>query len=74
MTAAPASRRRCAVVGLGSRARLYTQALSGPYADRVDLVGFCDTTAHRMAVHNEWVSAAHAGRWRRAATWSRRSR
>ncbi|QIY74287.1 Gfo/Idh/MocA family oxidoreductase [Streptomyces sp. RLB1-33] len=59
----PASpRRRAAVVGLGARAQLYTDALTGPHADRVDLVGFCDANTHRMAVHNEWIAAAHPGR------------
>lgn len=59
----PASpRRRAAVVGLGARAQLYTEALTGPHADRVDLVGLCDANAHRMAVHNEWTAAAHPGR------------
>ncbi|MFE7276422.1 Gfo/Idh/MocA family protein [Streptomyces sp. NPDC057623] len=52
------ARRRCAVVGLGARARLFTTALAGPYADRVDLVGFCDVNPHRMAVHNEWIGAS----------------
>lgn len=52
------ARRRCAVVGLGARARLFTQALAGPYADRVDLVGFCDVNPHRMAVHNDWIGAS----------------
>ncbi|MFC8195591.1 Gfo/Idh/MocA family protein [Streptomyces sp. NPDC057298] len=56
------SRRRCAVVGLGARARLFTEALAGPYADRVDLVGFCDVNAHRMAVHNGWIADDHPGR------------
>jgi predicted dehydrogenase len=51
------ARRRCAVVGLGARARLFTAALAGPYADRVELVGFCDVNPHRMAVHNEWIGA-----------------
>ncbi len=55
-------RRRCAVVGLGARARMFTQALSGPYADRIDLVGFCDVNTHRMAVHNAWLAADHPGR------------
>jgi predicted dehydrogenase len=59
----PASpRRRAAVVGLGARAQLYTEALTGPHADRVDLVGLCDVNAHRMAVHHEWIAAAHPGR------------
>lgn len=52
-----ARRRRCAVVGLGARAQLFTRALSGPYADRVELVGFCDVNAHRMAVHSQWIGA-----------------
>ncbi|MEU9284287.1 Gfo/Idh/MocA family oxidoreductase [Streptomyces sp. NPDC048275] len=55
-------RRRCAVVGLGARAQLYTEALSGPHADLIELVGFCDVNTHRMAVHNEWITAAHPGR------------
>ncbi|KPI21077.1 oxidoreductase domain protein [Actinobacteria bacterium OK074] len=61
-TAARAPRRRCAVVGLGARARMFTEALTGPYADRVDLVGLCDVNAHRMAVHNDWIAADHPGR------------
>ncbi|GAA1184843.1 Gfo/Idh/MocA family oxidoreductase [Streptomyces hebeiensis] len=56
------ARRRCAVVGLGARAQLFTEALTGPYADRIDLVGFVDVNAHRMAVHNDWIAAAHPGR------------
>ncbi|MGW0820280.1 Gfo/Idh/MocA family protein [Streptomyces sp. NPDC002845] len=62
MTTVPAHRRRCAVVGLGARARLYTEALTGPYADRMDLVGLCDVNAHRMAVHNAWIAADQPGR------------
>ncbi|MFD7407898.1 Gfo/Idh/MocA family protein [Streptomyces sp. NPDC059866] len=62
MTFDTAPRRRCAVVGLGARARLYTQALAGPYADRVDLVGFCDVNAHRMDVHNDWIASVHPDR------------
>ncbi|MGW6904755.1 Gfo/Idh/MocA family protein [Streptomyces sp. NPDC054940] len=56
------ARRRAAVVGLGSRARLFTQALAGPYADRFELAGFCDVNAHRMAVHDAWLTDAHPGR------------
>ncbi|MCX4904401.1 Gfo/Idh/MocA family protein [Streptomyces sp. NBC_00878] len=68
-TASPAAavfgageRRRCAVVGLGARARMFTEALTGPYADRIELVGFCDVNAHRMAVHNGWIAADHPRR------------
>ncbi|MFD3313196.1 Gfo/Idh/MocA family protein [Streptomyces sp. NPDC058694] len=59
---AAGKRRRCAVVGLGARARMFTSALTGPYADRIELVGFCDVNARRMAVHNEWIAADHPGR------------
>ncbi|MEV5843585.1 Gfo/Idh/MocA family oxidoreductase [Streptomyces sp. NPDC051985] len=52
------ARRRCAVVGLGARARLFTQALAGPYANRAELVGFCDVNPYRMAVHNDWTGAS----------------
>ncbi|MGW6733788.1 Gfo/Idh/MocA family protein [Streptomyces sp. NPDC055013] len=54
--------RRAAVVGLGARARLFTEALAGPYADRFDLAGFCDVNSRRMAVHNAWLAEAHPGR------------
>ncbi|MFI6199996.1 Gfo/Idh/MocA family oxidoreductase [Streptomyces phaeochromogenes] len=57
-----AGKRRCAVVGLGARARMFTEALAGPYSDRIELVGFCDVNARRMAVHNEWIAADHPGR------------
>ncbi|ELP67344.1 oxidoreductase, NAD-binding domain protein [Streptomyces turgidiscabies Car8] len=56
------ARRRVAVVGLGARARLFTQALAGPYADRFELAGFCDVNSHRMAVHNGWLADAAPGR------------
>ncbi|MFF3904617.1 Gfo/Idh/MocA family protein [Streptomyces sp. NPDC001848] len=62
MTSDTAPRRRAAVVGLGARARLFTEALSVPYADRIELAGFCDVNAHRMAVHNDWITADHPGR------------
>jgi predicted dehydrogenase len=54
--------RRCAVVGLGARAQLFTDALAGPYADRVELAGLCDVNAHRMAVHNDGIAASRPGR------------
>ncbi|UUU25767.1 Gfo/Idh/MocA family protein [Streptomyces sp. DSM 40750] len=54
--------RRAAVVGLGARARMFTEALTGRFAERIELVGFCDTNAHRMAVHNSWIAADHPDR------------
>jgi predicted dehydrogenase len=56
------ARRRAAVVGLGARARLFTRALAGPYADRFELAGFCDVNSHRMTVHNGWLTDAEPGR------------
>ncbi|WP_369274344.1 Gfo/Idh/MocA family protein [Streptomyces sp. R11] len=50
--------RRAAVVGLGARARLFTEALAGPCADRFELAGFCDVNSRRMAVHNAWLADA----------------
>lgn len=54
--------RRAAVVGLGARARMFTEALTGRFAERIELVGLCDPNAHRMAVHNAWIAADHPGR------------
>ncbi|MGW0908430.1 Gfo/Idh/MocA family protein [Streptomyces sp. NPDC002853] len=49
-------------MGLGARAQLFTEALAGPHADRIELAAFCDVNAHRMAVHNDWIAPARAGR------------
>ena len=46
-------RTRYAVVGLGSRARMFTTALTRQYRDRAELVGFCDPNRTRMAWHNK---------------------
>ncbi|MDX6280242.1 MAG: hypothetical protein QOH03_1313, partial [Kribbellaceae bacterium] len=56
MAAAAQERRRYAVVGLGARAQTFVNALAGPYADRAQLVGFCDVNQTRMAVHNRWLA------------------
>ncbi|MFC8668461.1 Gfo/Idh/MocA family protein [Streptomyces sp. NPDC057199] len=50
------------MVGLGARARMFTEALTGPYADRIELVGFCDVNSRRMTVHNGWIADDHPGR------------
>ncbi|MFD6999131.1 polysaccharide deacetylase family protein [Streptomyces mirabilis] len=55
---APVRRRRCAVVSLGARAQLYTEAPTSSHADRVDLAGFCDVNTHRMAVQRVGCAAA----------------
>ena len=46
------ARRRYAVVGMGSRARMYTRAMADRYRDRGELAGFCDSNPLRMAWHN----------------------
>jgi predicted dehydrogenase len=51
-------RTRYAIVGLGSRARMFTTALTGPYGDRADLVGLCDPNRTRMTFHNESLGAS----------------
>ncbi|HEY3483380.1 MAG TPA: Gfo/Idh/MocA family oxidoreductase [Streptomyces sp.] len=45
---------RAAVIGLGSRAETWARGLS----ERGTLAAFCDTSAHRMAVHNRWLAVA----------------
>jgi predicted dehydrogenase len=45
-------RTRYAIVGLGSRARLYTRALIGLYRAHGELVGMCDSNALRIGWHN----------------------
>ena len=48
---------RYAIVGCGSRHRMFRDALCGPYADRHQLVALCDSNPRRLA-----LSAAEAGR------------
>lgn len=43
---------RIALVGTGSRAGMYLNALLGPYRHRQTLVALCDTNAHRLAATN----------------------
>lgn len=43
---------RYAIVGTGSRATMYLDALCGTYAGHCDLVALCDTSSVRMAYHN----------------------
>jgi predicted dehydrogenase len=43
-------RKRYAVVGLGSRARMYTGAITGKFKDNNEIVAVCDTNAGRLAL------------------------
>ncbi len=55
-------RRRAAVVGLGARAQLYTEALTGP-ARRPCRPRRPLRRERPPVVHHEWIAAAHpAGR------------
>jgi predicted dehydrogenase len=46
-------RTRYAIVGTGSRATMYIDAICGTYAGNCDLVALCDTSSVRMRYHNE---------------------
>ena len=46
------NRTRYAVVGLGGRSEIYTTAILKDYADRAELVGYCDTNQTRMDYYN----------------------
>jgi predicted dehydrogenase len=44
------ARKRYAVVGVGSRSRMYTRAVTGKYRDRNEIVAVCDRNAGRAAL------------------------
>jgi predicted dehydrogenase len=46
----PGRRRRYAIVGVGSRSRMYQDAIEGAYAQHAELVGFCDSNQGRIAL------------------------
>lgn len=51
-----AERKRYAVVGLGSRSRMFTTAVLKDYADRAALVAFCDHNQTRMDYYNQYYA------------------
>jgi predicted dehydrogenase len=51
-----AERKRYAVVGLGSRSRMFTTALLKDYADRAELVAYCDHNQTRMNYYNQYYA------------------
>ncbi len=53
------SKRRYAVVGTGSRSKMYIQAVVDKYADGCELVGFCDVNPSRMAVRKQQLPAGY---------------
>jgi predicted dehydrogenase len=52
MTEQEPGRTRYAVVGTGSRATMYIDAICGTYPERCDLVALCDTSPVRISYHN----------------------
>ncbi|UYY60033.1 Gfo/Idh/MocA family protein [Sphingomonas sp. S2-65] len=46
---AAATRKRYAIVGVGSRSRMYQDAIWGPHKDTAELVAICDTNPGRAA-------------------------
>jgi predicted dehydrogenase len=55
-SAANSPRTRYAIVGLGGRAQMFVDALTGAHADTAQLVAFCDVNQTRMDVHNRTVA------------------
>jgi predicted dehydrogenase len=52
------SRKRYAIVGTGSRAGMFINAIVGPYADVAKLVAFCDYSQTRMGWHNQQLAGS----------------
>lgn len=50
---AAASRKRYAQVGVGSRARMYQDAVNKTYAEHCEMVGYCDNNAGRLKLAQE---------------------
>jgi len=59
---ASAPRKRFAVVGLGSRSRMYTNAITGKFRDSNELVGVSDTNAGRAALAAKTIAATGASK------------
>jgi predicted dehydrogenase len=53
-------RKRYAVVGVGSRARMFTNAMTGPFRDTSEVVAVCDRNAGRLARAVKVISATGA--------------
>lgn len=48
--------KRYAIVGTGGRAKMFVDALSGPYAENNELVALCDLSQVRMAWYNQHIA------------------
>jgi predicted dehydrogenase len=49
-------KKKYAQVGIGGRARMYYEAITGEYRDTSELVGFCDVNQARMDYANEVIT------------------
>jgi len=56
---APNSKKRYAIVGLGARARMFTDALAGTFSDNSEIVGLCDISPTRIEWHNNRLREEH---------------
>ena len=56
MTRQEAGRVRYAIVGTGSRATMYVDAICRTYPGHCDLVGLCDTSPVRISYHNQRIA------------------
>ncbi len=54
-------RRRYAIVGTGSRAGMFIDAIAGVYRETAELVGLCDLSQTRMDWHNRRLAAMAGG-------------
>lgn len=59
MTSQGRGRVRYAVVGTGSRATMYIDAICGTYSAHSDLVGLCDTSMVRISYHNRRLASRY---------------
>ena len=53
------SKKRYAIIGTGSRYRMFADALTTTFAEHNELVAFCDSNPGRMAVANERLKEEH---------------
>lgn len=54
------ARRRCVIVGMGSRSHMYVTAITRTFRERTDLVGLCDTNPGRLELARKLAAAAGA--------------
>jgi predicted dehydrogenase len=55
----PRGTTRYAIVGTGSRATLYIDAICGTYREHCDLVALCDSSSVRVSYHNHRLAERH---------------